>query len=54
MQKPEKKKSDEQSNTKQKRHKVTDVTPDKNQERAEETKYGGIPERDFRKNLGCG
>ncbi|MEQ8414958.1 MAG: hypothetical protein RIB71_10835 [Imperialibacter sp.] len=33
---------------------LTSVRPDKNQEAEKESKFGGIPERDFKKNLGCG
>jgi len=35
--------------------KLTSVSPDLNQDKAEEGfRFGGIPNRDFKKNLGCG
>jgi hypothetical protein len=34
--------------------KLISVSPDQNQQPEEENKFGGIPDRDLRKNLGCG
>ncbi|WP_339785353.1 hypothetical protein [uncultured Imperialibacter sp.] len=54
MKKQRKEKSEGRNKENERPKKRTSVRPDKNQETKEESKFGGIPERDFKKNLGCG
>ncbi|MEQ8812893.1 MAG: hypothetical protein RIE59_27725 [Imperialibacter sp.] len=54
MKKRRKAKSEGRNKENERPKELTSVMPDKNQETEEENKFGGIPERDFKKNLGCG
>ena len=54
MKKRRKAKSEGRNKENERPKELTSVRPDKNQETKEESKFGGIPERDFKKNLGCG
>lgn len=57
MGKSPKKKPDKQKSKEKNTPGMTSVNPDKYQERKEdedESKGVGLPERDFKKNLGCG
>jgi hypothetical protein len=54
MKKQRKAKSEGRNKENESLKELTSVRPDKNQETEEENKFGGIPERDFKKNLGCG
>ncbi|MEQ9373560.1 MAG: hypothetical protein RIG68_00135 [Imperialibacter sp.] len=54
MKKRRKAKSEGRNKENERPKELTSVRPDKNQEAEEGNKFGGIPERDFKKNLGCG
>jgi len=55
MQKAKKNNSKDQSKRTRPKKKLTSVNTDLNQEQIEkESRFGGIPDRDLKKNLGCG
>ena len=54
MKKVKKTKAEPLNKTIGKPKKLTPVIPDINQDAEEDNNFGGIPERDFKKNLGCG
>lgn len=54
MKKVKKTKAEPLNKANNKPEKLTPVIPDINQDAVEENNFGGIPERDIRRNLGCG